>query len=112
MTFRYVTLPLYQDTNYRYTVSLENRQRTLAFYWNEREGAWHFDLKNIDGTPILLGQKIVPQYPIAVDYRLEGFDLTGYFVLMPNNISSKVDPNDSAVVPQFFKFYYVHEVTE
>lgn len=112
MSFIITELPLYKEANYRYTISLEGRQRTVAYYWNEREGAWHFDLKNIDGTKILMGQKIVPRYPIATDYRLDAYNLTGYFILMPNNPDTQVDPTDSDFVPQFYKFFYVYSPLE
>ncbi|MNF38534.1 hypothetical protein D3C85_584980 [compost metagenome] len=112
MTYSITQLPLYQDTFYRYTINLEGRQRTLNFYWNERDGGWHFDIKNTNGVSVLLGQKLVPLYPIAADYRLEDKDLTGYFYLAPNNLSTVVDPLDSTVIPQFFKLYYIYEIPE
>lgn len=112
MTFVLTQLPMYTDTYYRYTINLEGRQRTMVYYWNEREGAWHFDLKDADGTSVLLGQKIVAQYPIAADYRLEGRNLSGYFILLPNNTSTRLDPTDSSVAPQFFKFYYIYQPPE
>lgn len=112
MAFSITELPLYQDTFYRYTVNLEGQQRIMNFYWNEKDGGWHFDLRNSDSTPILLGQKLVPQHPIAADYRLDGFGLTGYFIMYPLNLSVTVDPLDSMVIPQFFKLYYIYELTE
>jgi hypothetical protein len=111
-TYSVTEVPLYQDTYYRYTLNLEGIQRTLNFYWNERDGGWHFDLKNIDGTPVILGQKLVAQYPILVDYRLTSKSLSGYMMLVPNNIETRVDPLDSSVIPQFFKLYYIYEVIE
>lgn len=112
MTYSITELPLFQETYYRYAINLEGRQRNFNYYWNERVGAWYFDVKNADGTPVLLGQAIVAQYPIAGDYRLDSKDLTGYFILLPNNLSTKTDPLDSTVIPQFFKFYYVYELPE
>lgn len=112
MTYSITEVPLFQETYYRYSINLEGRQRNLNFYWNERVGAWHFDVKNADGSNVMLGQAIIAQYPIAGDYRLNSKDLSGYFILLPNNLSTVVDPTDSTVVPQFFKFYYVYEIKE
>lgn len=112
MSYSITQLPLYQETFYRYSINLEGRQRNFNFYWNEREGAWHFDIANADGVSVIRGQKIVPQHPIGGDYRLDAEFLTGYFLLLPNNLSTKVDPLDSTVIPQFFKFYYIYEVVE
>lgn len=109
MTWYTTELPLFSTTYYRYSINLEGRQRNLTFYWNEREGAWHFDLRNSDNSAVILGQKLVPQHPIAADYNLESGSLTGYFMLLPDNIAKKVDTLDYKVVPQFFSFFYVHE---
>jgi len=112
MSFSITELPLYQDTFYRYTINLEGLQRTFNYYWNERAGAWHFDVKNADGTPVILGQALVAQYPIVVDYPLKSESMTGYFLLLPNNPDTRMDPLESSVVPQFFKFYYLYQLPE
>lgn len=108
--FSVTEMPLYQDAPYRYTINLEGRQRNVAFYWNEREGFWMMDVKNADNTPVIDGMKLVAQYPLAADYRLELKALTGYFLLLPNNISSKLSTTDSSVMPQFFKLFYIYEI--
>lgn len=102
-------LPLYTDTNYRYTINLEGRQRTVSFYWNDREGFWMMDVRNADNMSVLQGVKLVPQHPIAADYRLEARNMTGYFILLPNNLSSKLSTTDPSVMPQFFKLFYINE---
>ena len=109
MALIYTELPMYQDFYYRYGISLEGQQRTLTFYWNEREGAWFFDMSNLDGAIVISGQKLVPQTPLMLNLPLSSLGLTGYFMLLPNNLATKVNPADSTIVPQFFKLFYIYE---
>lgn len=112
MAFSYTQVPLYQETLYRYNLNLEGAQRTFVFYWNEREGSWHFNLSNQDGTSVIKGQKLVAAYPMCADLQLDAYGLTGYFMLLPNNAETVVDPTDSSVIPQFFRLDYIYEVAE
>ena len=109
MALVYTEVPLYQDFYYRYAINLEGQQRNMTFYWNERDGSWLFDLSNLDGSVIIQGQKIVAQYPLMLNLPIYNHGLTGYFMLLPNNLATKVDENDSTVIPQFFKFYYIYD---
>lgn len=104
-----VDLPLYNDLKYRYAISLEGQSWQLTFYWNERCSQWHMDIRMEDQTPILLGYALVPQYPMCVDYVLEDYGLSGYFLLLPVNstIGSKVTESPS-IMSEFFKLYYVY----
>lgn len=105
----YVELPLYDERSYTYGVSLEGRSYVLSFYWNQKCGQWHMDLRLEDRTPVLLGQALVPQYPLFIDYNLEELGMTGYFQLMPVNIALVTKVGDEhGVVPGFFKLYYVY----
>ncbi|ATN92783.1 hypothetical protein QGX11_gp020 [Pseudomonas phage PPSC2] len=104
-----VELPLYSDLKYRYGTTLEGVAWQFTFYWNERCSQWQFDLRQEDQTPILLGYALVPQFPMCVDYNLEDYGLTGYFVLLPINatISSKIT-EESSIMPEFFSLFYVY----
>ncbi|UAV84547.1 hypothetical protein PHB09_051 [Pseudomonas phage PHB09] len=105
----YVEMPLYSDLKYRYATSLEGISWQLTFYWNSRCSQWHMDLRQEDQTPILLGYALVPQYPMCVDYNLEDYGLSGYFLLLPINstIGSKITEG-SSIMPEFFKLYYIY----
>lgn len=109
MALVYTELPLYQDFYYRYAINLEGLQRNMNFYWNEREGAWFFDMTNLDGTSVIYGQKLVSQHPMLVDAPLESRGITGYFMLLPNNLATTTSTTDSTVVPQFYKLFYIYE---
>lgn len=108
----YIELPLYTDEKYRYGISLEGVSWQFTFYWNGRAGQWHMDIRKEDQTPLVLGQPLVAQYPLLLDYNLEEQGMSGYFLLMPVNIGIDSEiTQDSSVVPEFFKLYYVY-ITE
>ena len=110
MAYSITDLPLYTDPYYRYSISLEGQQRYFNFYWNEREGHWHFDVFNAGNVPILLGQKIVESHPIAGDYDLSQSNLSGYFIALPNNQAVMLDTNDLTTLPTLYKFFYIYQV--
>lgn len=108
MTTVYTELPLFYDDIYQYTVSLEEQQRILTFYFNERDMCWRMDLKNIDGTAVALGIKLVPEYYILDNLRSPF--LSGYFFLSTENEQQEERfLLDRDVVPQFYKLFHIYE---
>lgn len=108
----YVELPLFSEENYRYAISLEGISWQFSFNWNGRAGQWHMDIRREDQTPLVLGQALVAQYPMLVDYSLEESGMTGYFLLLPVNLGLTTQINEEfSVMPEFFKLYYVY-ITE
>lgn len=105
----YVKLPLYLDEKYRYGISLEGISWQFTFYWNGRSKTWHMDIRREDQTPLVLGQVLIAQYPMLVDYNLEESGMSGYFLMLPvNNAIVDQSSDDSSVVPEFFDLYYVY----
>lgn len=104
-----IEMPLFSDLKYRYAITLEGISWQLTFYWNDRCSQWNMDLRQEDQTPVLLGYSLVPQYPMCVDYNLEDYGLTGYFLLLPVNatISNKIT-EESSIMPEFFSLFYVY----
>lgn len=43
---------------------LEGTSYVFVFRWNEREQRWYLDLRDTDGASIVVGQKIVANWPI------------------------------------------------
>lgn len=105
----YIEMPLYTEEKYRYGISLEGVSWQFTFYWNGRAAQWHMDIRREDQTPLVLGIALVAQYPMLIDYNIEEQGLSGYFLLMPVNsaIDSQITEN-SSVVPEFFKLFYVY----
>lgn len=102
-------IPLFSDPIYQYNISIENRSRQLRFKWNDRTSSWYMDLYNEDGTEVLLGIKLVPQYPIAVDYNMGGYGLTGFFILLQKNINQLGRENSLITdIPERYSMFYIN----
>lgn len=76
----YVDIPIEDSPYYELSISLEGNSYIIEFVYNERSALYFMNLYSSERDPIILGQALVPEYPIFVDYRLP--DLTGYFWLL------------------------------
>jgi hypothetical protein len=113
MTSVYVELPLYSDPSYQYNAPVENQSRRFKFNWNDRTATWQMDVYNEDGTPILIGQRLVAQYPMFVDYDLSVYGLTGYFMLIQKN-ANQLGRDNSLItdIPERYSLFYIYEEAE
>lgn len=100
-------LPLYQDADYSYNVSLEDISYEIRLYFNERMQHWAMDLRYSDGTPVVLGEALVRNYPIYLDYRIEG--LNGYFYI--EEIGKNINETNEHPFElwKYFRFYYIYD---
>lgn len=57
------------SSNYEYTLELDQQAYRFVFRWNERDGAWYFDLFDSDDAVIAAGCKIVVGYPLLARVR-------------------------------------------
>lgn len=107
MDIRFVNLPLYSAAFYSYSISLERVSYTIKFRYITRTQRWVFDLYTRDKQPVLLGQAIIPNYPISLDYVTP---LSGFFWLTP---LPDVDPYKAEQYPRdldkYYSFDYVYE---
>lgn len=78
---RKVIISLYDDADYKFIIPLEGVSYQIRLYYNERLETWIIDLSYSDGTPIVLGQALVPEFPLFFDYTIER--MSGYFYLAP-----------------------------
>lgn len=63
-------LPVQQGApSQEFQVSLDGQLYTLGLTWNEREGAFYLDVSDQDGSPILLGRKVVVGLPLLARFR-------------------------------------------
>lgn len=53
------------DTNYELRLSLDNEVFLFGVRWNSRDEAFYLDIKKSDGTPVLLGIKLVLGVPLG-----------------------------------------------
>lgn len=98
-----ILLPLYPDPDYNYFVSLERVSYKLRFYYNERMQQWIMSMYYSDGTPIVLGEAVVDQYPIFLDYAIEP---SGYFWLEPIGKDQNHTIAHPYEIHQYYNLYY------
>lgn len=108
-----VELPLYEEEDYRYSLSLQTVSLQFRFYWSNRASQWHMDIHQEDQTPIVLGHAMVAQFPMLEDFHLETYGLTGHFELMPVNVATGNQLTlEPTVMPQFFQLFYIYTVED
>ena len=62
MDYTVIEVPDMNDSVSR--ISLQGSQYQLRFTWNDTGGYWMFGILNSLGEPLLIGVKIVPQFPL------------------------------------------------
>lgn len=77
---KYVKIPLDSSPYYELSIALEGNSYIIEFVYNERAQLYFMNLYNSDRESIVLGQALVPKYPIFLDYNLP--NLSGYFELI------------------------------
>lgn len=110
MTVYNVYLPLFEDPDYSYSISLQGQSYTIRITYNERCKLYFLSLLNADDNPVVQGMALVPNYPIMEDYPT--YPLTGFFWLQEKAeiISEpyKVYPDK---IDQYYDLYYTY-ITE
>lgn len=103
-------LLLVNNPDYSFTTSLEQVSYRIRLYYNEVNEWWAIDLYLSDGTPVVLGQRLSPEYPLFLDYIIP--DLTGYFYLLPIG----KDQNETKLHPlridKYYRLFYYWEEFE
>lgn len=107
MTLQYIPIPLYSDAFYTYRISLEGNSYTLNFYYNERAEGWFFDIYEEGGVPVVLGERLVANYPILLDYALS--DLTGYLWLEPIGDSVERYRTDPFLLSKYTRLFWIYD---
>ena len=105
-------LPFFTDYKFSYTAPLEGENKVFNFYWNERASCWYMDLRQEDNTPILLGIRLVANYPLCVDYPLKQFGMNGYFLIVPkgdNNPQSIFTTHNALAEQYILSYIYITE---
>lgn len=109
--YRYVDMPLYEDAFYTYSITLEGQSYIIEMLYVEKMELYTLSLYTANGTPLLNGVGIVPYFPIARNYAIEG--LSGYFTLVSKarEVAEpyKVYPDK---LSEYYNMYYVYESEE
>lgn len=108
MAKKYISLPLFSDAEYEYTVALQGDSYTLRFTYNERMKLYTVSILSADLVPIVMGEALVPSYPMFFEYAI--YPLTGYFYMYEKaNIISepyKVYPEN---INEYYELVYVYQ---
>lgn len=109
-TTNYVSIPLYSDSYYGLSISLEGNSYNIDFVYNERAELYYVSLYDSDNEAMVLGEALVPDYPLFLDYNLP--DLTGYFWLgAKGSIASEPYKDYPDKISDFYNLYYIY-ITE
>ncbi len=103
-----IQLPLYEDQYYTYSTAIEGARFTLTFLWNERDNGWRLDIVKEDGSPVLLGYKLVSSYPMLADYSLNDDGLSGYMILLPKSKEAGLLKTSASAMAQYYNLYYLY----
>lgn len=111
MAERYVSLVLSEEPFYEYSVSLEGNSYILQFVYNERAQLYFLSLLTAEREPVVLGEALVPSYPIFIDYALPA--LTGYFYLQQKaTIVSEPYKTYPDKINEYYDLFYMFEVED
>ena len=105
-----IALPLYEEEDYSYTVTLEGEAYDLRIYYNTRMSKWFLDLVRDDGTPMVVGVGMEIYYPILREYYLEG--ISGFMWLQPIGDDGNESPEHPELLSKYYELFYMWQVEE
>jgi hypothetical protein len=108
MTVRYVDVPLFSDFHYTYSITLEGNSYNLEFLYNERMELYTLTMYSADGSLLVAGHAVVPNYPIFGDYALP--DLDGFFFMEPiSEIEAEAYKTYPAQIHKYYRMVYLYD---
>lgn len=63
-----LVIPFKQESCFEEQITLSGSIFLLKFIWNSLNEFWTMDIRDRDEIPIVLGIKVVPNYPLLQDY--------------------------------------------
>lgn len=111
MAEKYVSIPLFSDVDYEYSIALQGNSYVLRFIYNERMRLYTISLYDADSNPIIIGEALVPSYPIFFEYAI--YPLTGYFYLEEKaNLVSEAYKLYPDKIDQYYSMFYIYNEGE
>lgn len=105
---KYVDIPLHSYDSYRVNISLQGNSYVLEFIFNSRLNAYTLSLYDGDNQPIVLGEALLPNYPLFQDYALQ--NLTGAFrLIQKERILSEPYKTYPKSLSEYYYFVYTYE---
>lgn len=108
MAAKYVEVPLYPDTFYTYSMSLEGTTYVLEFLYVEKLGLYLMSIFTSNREPLVRGVGVVPEYPIMGQYSVPG--LSGFFLLI-NKAEEENEPYKRYPdkISEYYDMVYVYD---
>lgn len=107
MADHYVTMSLFPEPFYTYTIAFQDNSYILEFVYNERARLYFINLYDAENNPIVLGEALVPNYPIFLDYAL--YPLTGFLWMEEKaNIISEAYKAYPDSIDQYYNLFYIY----
>jgi len=107
MALKYLKLPLFDETFYSYSTTLEGNKYQLKFLFLERTDTWVFTLKDSRKNTLVSGQRLTPNSLLFSDYRLDnlsgGFFFTPITDVDPQGIEGNIEKPS-----EFYEFFYIY----
>lgn len=104
--YDYLTLPLYPDPDYIYTVAIERIAYRIRLCFNIRSQSWSMDIRYASGDPVALGVSLVPNYPVLIDHEMP---FSGFFYLESKGKEANETVNNPFEIWKYYNFYYGYE---
>lgn len=102
-------MPSRQDeTHFSYQTELDGKTYGFEFMWNSRAGYWFMSITDKDGNPLLMGRKLVLNWPLTGRFRNNALP-PGAFVLFDTS-GRDVEPNEKELGTRCQLVY--HEAAE
>lgn len=108
MAGRYISLPLYNDTYYKYSVVLEDNTYILGFLYLERINQWIYYLKDSEGNSLVSGERLTPNTQLLLSYANP--NLTGFLLFTPkSNVDPEVVKDNIRQISDFYDLFYIYD---
>lgn len=105
----YYKIPISNDTpDQVFSVVLGGNSYRLRIFWNERFAYWSMDVLEADETPILLGLKLVENYPICARFQDARLPTGQLFMLRENGSNARTSFDELGVNVNLY--YYEPDV--
>jgi hypothetical protein len=106
MALQQVGLPIFNDTFYSYSVSLEGNRYTLTFLFLERLGSWVLTLQDSEGFVLVRNERLTPDSLLFSDYKLP--ELSGGFYFEPKTQAAFQNEDNTITRPkEFYELFYL-----
>ena len=95
MDYIIIEVPDMNDSTSR--ITLRGKQYQIRFTWNDTGGFWTFGLSDALGAPLLIGVRIVPQFPLNLFYGTQELPVGVFAALTEKESIGRADFQNGTV---------------